>query len=156
MTAIEITTVTASVIAATAAVWSTGLPTRARNLLRHKHALRRERLEQEARILRFSAEPDLQAMEDRFDELFEAHQARNVPPELRALWGRVYRLASKSPVKRPFRFGSLTIQTWDFAMRINKDDRSVADVEWMDPSRMPVLPMPLITGSMEPVATVRE
>ncbi len=156
MTGFEVATLAAAVVAAAAAVWNTGLPTRLRNHLRQRRALRQQRKRQEERVRLFAAEADLQEMEDRFDELVETYHRRNVPPDLRALWGRVFRLASRSPVKQPFRFGSLVIQTWDSAMRINKGDRSIADVEWMDMARRPVLPMPLITGSTEAVVVVKE
>lgn len=89
-------------------------------------------------------------MEDRFDELFDAHRARDVPVELVELWRRVYRLASAAPVRHPFRFGTLEIQVVQPHMRIDKGDRYVADVEWMDLSRRPVLPPQLIhpTGAV--------
>jgi len=41
-------------------------------------------------------------------------------------------------------------------MRIDKGDRYVADVEWMDLSRLPVLPPQLIGGPMEAVVVVKE
>lgn len=156
MTGFEIATLTAAVVAAAAAVWNTGLPARLRNHLRQRLSVRQERKTQEERVRLFAAQSDLQEIEDRFDELFENYESRSVPPDLQALWGRVFRLASKSPVRHPFRFGSLVIRTSDPAMRIRKGDRSVADVEWMSMATRPVLPMSLITGSMEAVEVVKE
>ena len=60
-------------------------------------------------IAGFAAEPALVEFEDRFAELAEAYEAKQVPRDLAVLWTQVFRLAGAYPVGRPSQYGVLVV-----------------------------------------------
>ncbi len=156
MTVLAILGSVAAIVVAVITTWNTATVSRLR--LRGWVALhaRHERERQAESIKRFAAEPAMVEIEDRFDELRQAFESRDVPFDLRVLWAGVFRLAGRAPVKPPFQYGELVFH-WDLsAMTIRKGSASITGREQLDPLRIPPPPYSAVTMPRPPVVVVKK
>ena len=111
MTVLTILGSVAAIIVAVVTIWNTATFSRLRLRVRAARHARRERKRQAESIKRFGADPALREIEDRFDELHDAYTSKDVPYELRVVWTKVFRLAGEAPVRPPFQYRALVLQS---------------------------------------------
>ncbi len=155
MTVLAILGYVAAIVVAVITIWNTATVSRLRLRIRVALHARRDRKHQTESTKRFAAEPAMVEMEERFDDLHKAFEARDVPFDLRVLWAKVFRLADRAPVKPPFQYGELVIH-WDMsAMTIRKGAASITGREELDALRIPPPPHSAIAMPGLPISVVK-
>ena len=142
MTEITVLGSAAAIIVAVITIWNTA-PVRGLSLrIRVAVLTRRARKAQRERVERFAAEPRLQEIEDRFDELVAAYRAKSIPDCLGALWSDVYRLAGAAPVGAPFQYGTLVIHRDMGVITIERGPVSITGGVVLNPRLIRPRPLP--------------
>ena len=145
-----------ALIVALITVWNTATVSRHRLRLRHAVRARRERRELARRVASFASEPALIEFEARFDEIAEAYQAKQIPHDLRVLWGQVFRLAGESPFGRPFRYGPLEVHQDMNAMTVRNGFRSITGRDWLEGYPLPLSTRSTTKPSDAPIRSIKD
>ena len=156
MTLLAILVSVAGITVAALRVWNTTPVSNQRLRLRRAVRARRERRELENRIASFASEPALIDFEARYDELWEAYGAKQIPDELRVLWAQVFQLAGESPVGRPFQYGPLAVHQEVFAMTVRKGSASITGRDWLEDVPIPAPPRSAVNPPSAPIPVIKE
>lgn len=145
-----------AIIVAAITVWNTNTVSRQRRRAQRAVRERRERRELSKQKKSFASEPALVEFEDRFNELADAYEVKQIPRDLVALWGQVFRLAGDSPVGCPFRYGALEVHQEMIAMTVRKGSRSITSREWLEVYPIPLAPRSAIKPSSAPIPVIKD
>ncbi|MDE2893749.1 MAG: hypothetical protein OXN86_14745 [Chloroflexota bacterium] len=143
-------------IVALITIWNTAPVSRQRFRLQRAVRARRERNEVANQIDLFATEPALIELEARFDELADAYEAKQIPHDLGVLWAQVFRLAGKSPVGRPFRYGALEVHQEMIAMTVRNGSQSITGREWLEVYPIPVSPRSAVNPPSVPIPAIKD
>ncbi|MCY4618408.1 MAG: hypothetical protein OXD50_07635 [Chloroflexi bacterium] len=156
MTVVVILASLGAIVVALITMWNT-VPI-GRQRLRFQRAIRARRVGKELakRTDRFASEPVLVEFEDRFDELIEAYEAKQLPHDLRVLWAQLFRLADESPVGRPFRYGALEVHRDMNAMTVRKGSASITGRDWLQVYPIPVSPPSAVNPPSAPIPVIKD
>jgi len=146
----------AAIIVAVITVWNTATIGGQRRRIQGAVRARRERRALARQKARFASEPALVEFEARFDELADAYEAKQLPHDLRVLWGQVFRLAGESPVGRPFRYGALEVHQGMNAMTVRTGSRSITGRDWLEVYPIPLAPRSATSPPSAPIPSIKD